>query len=97
MEAAPRAERVLRRALHAKAPNGRKDVRHVALRRKRGRFFKLPAFDRRSTCSFVQYYSLGRSVFGGRKRKPLRVRFQLDESATVRIQVKRRKARSCGR
>ena len=57
------------------APNGKKDVRHVSVRRKRGRFFKLPAFDRRSTCSFVSYYSLGRSVFGGRKRKPLRVRF----------------------
>ena len=51
------------------APNGSKDVRHVSGRRKRGRFFTLPAFDRRSTCSLVQYYSLGRSVFGGRKRK----------------------------
>jgi hypothetical protein len=73
-----------------RAPNGKKDIRHLALRRKRGRFFTLPAFDRRASCSFVQYYSLGRSVFGGRDRKPLRVRFQLNESANVRIQVKRR-------
>jgi hypothetical protein len=72
------------------APNGRKDVRHVSVRRKRGRFFTLPAFDRRATCSFVPYYSLGRSVFGGRKRKPLRVRFQLDESARVGFEVRRR-------
>ena len=72
------------------APNGTKDVRHVSVRRKRGRFFTLPAFDRRATCSFVSYYSLGRSVFGGRKRKPLRVRFRLDESAKVGFEVRRR-------
>ena len=72
------------------APNGQKDVRHVSVRRKRGKFFKLPAFDRRSSCSLVRYYSLGRSVFGGRKRKALRVRFTLEESATVRFVVRRR-------
>ena len=72
------------------APNGKRDVRHVSVRRKRGRFFRLPAFDRRATCSFVSHYSLGRSVFGGRKRKPLRVRFTLDESARVAFEVRRR-------
>ena len=72
------------------APNGRKDVRHLAVRRRNGRFFNLPAFDRRATCSLVRYYSLGRSVFGGRKRKPLRVRFNLDERSTVQIKVQRR-------
>ena len=72
------------------APNGSKDVRHLAVRRRNGKFFNLPAFDRRATCSLVKYYTLGRSVFGGRKRKPLRVKFQLAESADVRIQVKRR-------
>ena len=72
------------------APNGNRDVRHVSLRRKRGRFFTLPAFDRRSTCSLVTYYSLGRSVFGGRKRKPVRVRFDLAQDATVGIEVVRR-------
>ena len=72
------------------APNGRKDVRHVSVRRKRGRFFTLPAFDRRATCSFVRYYSLGRSVFGGRKRKALRVRFDLGEDAKVGFEVRRR-------
>ena len=35
---------LLRGALHATvAPNGQKDIRQVALRRKRGRFFRLPA------------------------------------------------------
>ena len=76
--------------LARRAPNGSKDVRHVALRRKRGRFYRLPAFDRRSTCSLVQYYSLGRSVFGGRKRKPLGVRFKLEQPSTVGFTVKRR-------
>ena len=73
-----------------RAPNGQRDVRHVSVRRKRGRFFTLPAFDRRSTCSLVRYYSLGRSVFGGRKRKPLRVRFNLAQPASVEFTVRRR-------
>ena len=73
-----------------RAPNGNKDVRHMSVRRRNGRFYNLPAFDRRSTCSLVRYYSLGRSVFGGRKRKGLRVRFNLDEASDVSITVKRR-------
>ncbi len=72
------------------APNGRKDVRHLSVRRRDGRFFNLPPFDRRSTCSLVKYYSLGRSVFGGRDRKPLRVRFKLAEASSVGIKVTRR-------
>jgi hypothetical protein len=73
-----------------RAANGKRDVRHVALRRRNGRFYRLPAFDRRASCALVQYASLGRSVFGGRKRKPLRVRFQLAQPATVEIEVRRR-------
>ena len=76
--------------LTRRAANGRRDVRHVALRRRNGRFFRRPGFDRRSTCSLVRYFTLRRSVFGGRKRKPLRVRFKLARSATVRIEVRRR-------
>jgi len=73
-----------------RAANGTRDVRHVALRRRNGRFYRLPAFDRRASCALVQYASLGRSVFGGRKRKPLRVRFQLAQPASVEIEVRRR-------
>ena len=73
-----------------RAPNGSRDVRRLAVRRRNGRFYNLPAFDHRSTCSLVTYYSLGRSVFGGRKRKPLRVRFALDEASDVQITVRRR-------
>ena len=73
-----------------RAPNGRKDVRHLSVRRRNGKFFNLPAFDRRSTCSLVQYSTLRRSVFGGRKRKPLRVRFKLAQPASVGFEVRRR-------
>ncbi len=76
--------------LAVKAPNGRTDVRHVALRIRNGRLFVLPNFDQRSACSLVGYASLNRSVFGGRDRTPLRVRFRLAEEADVEIQVTRR-------
>ncbi len=72
------------------APNGNKDVRHLSVRRRNGRFYNLPPIDRRSPCSLVRYYSLGRSVFGGRKRKALRVRMNLDEASDIVITVKRR-------
>ena len=72
------------------APNGRKDKRHLSVRRKKGRFFNLPAFDRRETCALVQYTSLKRSVFGGRKRTPLRVKFDLADDAKVEIELVRR-------
>ena len=72
------------------APNGSKDVRHLAIRRRNGKFFNLPPFDRRSTCSLVRYATLRRSVFGGRKRKPLKVRFTLAQPASVAIEVRRR-------
>jgi hypothetical protein len=76
--------------LVTKAPNGRRDMRHVSLRRKRGRFFTIPYFDRRATCGLVSYFTLGRSVFGGRKRVPLKIRFKLAQDANVKIQLKRR-------
>ena len=73
-----------------RAPNGDRDTRHLSVRRRNGRFYNLPPIDRRSPCSLVRYYSLGRSVFGGRKRKALRVRMNLDEASTIVLTVKRR-------
>jgi hypothetical protein len=73
-----------------KAPNGSRDVRRLAVRRRNGRFYNLPPFDRRSTCSLVRRYSLGRPVFGGRKRKALRMGFSLGERSDVAITVRRR-------
>ncbi len=75
------------------APNGREDVRHIGLRKKRGRFFVLPAFDRRSTCAFVNYYSLRRPVFGGKNRKALKVIVRLSESGSGSIEVRNRKGK----
>ena len=72
------------------APNGNRDVRHLSVRRRNGRFYNLPSFDRRETCSLVKYETLKRSVFGGRKRAPLKVGFNLAESAAVEIELVRR-------
>jgi hypothetical protein len=72
------------------APNGTRDVRHLAVRRRNGRFYRVPEFDRRSMCSLVRYASLGRSVFGGRRRTPVRVRFNLANKSRVAIKLARR-------
>ena len=72
------------------APNGNKDVRHLSVRRRNGRFYNLPPFGRRESCALVPYASLRRSVFGGRKRKPLRVKFDLAENANVEVELVRR-------
>jgi hypothetical protein len=72
------------------APNGGRDVRHVALRRKRGRFFVRPAFDRRAACELFKYVTLGKPVFGGKRRKPLFVKFKLRTSASVTVEIARR-------
>jgi hypothetical protein len=72
-----------------KAPNGSTDFRHVALRRKRGRFYRVPYFDRRASCELVKYATLGRPVFGGKKRRPLKLTFRLRKAATVEVVVRR--------
>ena len=72
------------------APNGSTDRRHLSVRRRNGRFYNLPLFDQRETCSLVKHATLKRSVFGGRKRVPLKVSFNLAESATVEIELVRR-------
>ena len=72
-----------------KAPNGTTDFRQVAFRKKRGRFYRAPVYDRRDSCNLVKYATLGRPVFGGRKRQPLVVRFTLRRTATVQLTVKR--------
>ncbi|HYH58468.1 MAG TPA: hypothetical protein VD790_04535 [Thermoleophilaceae bacterium] len=80
-----------------RAPNGKKDVRHVSLRRKRGRFFLIPYFDYRNTCGLIKHATLGRSVFNGRRRTPLRVRFTLAQSARVKIQLRHRNGTLAGK
>jgi hypothetical protein len=72
------------------APNGSKDKRHLSVRRKKGRFYTIPLFDNRSTCSLMKYTSLKRSVFGGKRRTPLKVKFNLAKSAAVEIELLRR-------
>ena len=74
----------------SEAPNGSKDVRHLSVRRRNGRFYNVPPFSRRESCALVKWSSLARSVFGGRRRVPLKVKFTLAESATVEIELTRR-------
>jgi hypothetical protein len=72
-----------------RAANGTKDVRHVGLRRVRGKFRVIGRFDRRATCELVKYVRLRSPVFGGTGRRPLPVVFRLSKSATVSLQVLR--------
>jgi len=72
------------------AANGTKDVRHVGLRRVRGRFRVIGRFDRRASCELVKYLRLRSPVFGGKGRRPLPVVFRLSRSATVSVEVLRK-------
>ena len=73
-----------------RAPNGTKDVRHLGLRKRNGRFRGIGAFDRRETCDLVTYLRLRSPVFGGRDRRPLNITFRLSQSAKVSIEVSRK-------
>ena len=72
-----------------RAPNGSKDVRHLGLRKRGGRFRNIGPFDRRASCDLVRYFRLRSPVFGGKGRRPLPVVFRLAQTATVSIEVRR--------
>jgi hypothetical protein len=73
----------------ARSPNGRRDVRSVALRRDAGRFFQLRPFQRKNPCGIVSNARLISPFFGGRSRSPLTLAFRLRETANVRVIVRR--------
>jgi hypothetical protein len=73
----------------ARSPNGRRDVRSVALRRDGGRFFQLRPFQRRNPCGIVRDARLVSPFFGGISDSPLTLAFRLNETANVRIVVRR--------
>ena len=72
-----------------KAPNGKNDVRHVGLRRVKGKFRQIGAFDRRESCALVNYFRVRSPVFGGKARRPLAVAFRLSQQASVSFVVRR--------
>ena len=71
------------------APNQRRDTRQLGLRRKNGRFRLAGVFDRRQSCSLLQYFGLSRPAFGGRTREGLKMVFRLRNTAKVTIEVRR--------
>ena len=73
-----------------RTPNGGRDVRRVALVRRKGRFFLRPAFYRRVPCGLVETFKLSRPVFGGRRRTRLGISFRLNQQAEVAIEVRQR-------
>ena len=72
-----------------KAPNGRKDVRHVGLRRVKGKFRQVGQFDQRDSCGLLTYLRVRSPVFGGKARRPLSVAFRLSQQASVSFVVRR--------
>jgi hypothetical protein len=65
--------------------DGLPEVRHSVLRRLRGAWHRVRMFERRRPCGALARYSLTSPVFGGRTRRPLRVRFTLTERARVSV------------
>lgn len=68
------------------AASGRKDVRRVALARRKGSFRTRPTFQRRSSCrGALRNFKLERPAFGGRSNRAIDVSFRLagDGRATV--------------
>ena len=70
--------------------DGVREVRHVALRRLRGRWHTAHTFERRRSCGALSRFSLGGPVFG--RGVPLRVRVTLAESARVVLRIDGRRA-----
>lgn len=72
-------------------PDGRLDVRRVALRRKRGRFFVVKPFYSRASCGLLASAKLRAPVFGGAERRALRLAYVVTRPARVSVKVFRGK------
>ena len=66
-----------------------REVRLVALRRRAGRFTRLPAFQRPRQCDGLSAYRLGGPAVGGSGRQPLSVLYRLGAPGRVSVVVKR--------
>ena len=73
----------------AKAANGLRDTRRIALVRRNGRFARLPAYSGTDGCGIVRSFKLERPVFGGRTNRALNLSFRLGEQATATVTVRR--------
>jgi acyl-homoserine-lactone acylase len=68
---------------------GRRGQERVALRRSRGRWRVLPAFERTTACGGVRRAKLERPAFGGRRNRALGISFRLSERSRVSVRVTR--------
>ena len=75
--------------LRIRAANGRVDERQFPFRVRRGAMRREPLFARADRCDPLERFELDSPVFGGRRRKPLRISYQLDRDAKVALTVKR--------
>jgi len=66
-----------------------REVRRVAVRRRAGRFVRLPAFERARACDGLSALRLGGPAFGGKGRQPLGIVYRLSQPARVTVVVKR--------
>ena len=73
-----------------RAANGGRDVRRVALQRRRGRWLVRSPFYRREACALAWSTKLSKSVFGGSKRTPLGISFLLGQNSDVTVEVRQR-------
>jgi hypothetical protein len=72
----------------SRAGDGQRDVRRVALRRARGKFRRLAAFEKREACALLSSFGVSRPVFS--RGRALRIQFRLRENAGVTISVRRK-------
>jgi hypothetical protein len=69
---------------------GTDDVRRVALRYRRGRWSVRPDHYLRTSCGALKAFKLERTVFGGRRRVPLRISYRLPTGVdSVRVEILR--------
>lgn len=66
-----------------------REVRRVAVQRRRGRFVGLPGFQRGPTCDGLSAFRLSGPVFGGESRLPLGIVYRLSQPGRVGIVVRR--------
>ena len=72
-------------------PGGGSDTRRIALRRRGGRFTRLPGFHRPDRCGRVQSFKLERPVFGGRANRALSISVRLGSAGRAGVTVLRGK------
>jgi hypothetical protein len=75
------------------AKNKLRDFRRITLRRRGGKWTKLPQFYKSASCGLLSSYKLSRPVFGGTGKRPLGIAYRLSRPGRVTVDVLRGKER----